>query len=87
VKAVSAGSGLRSLSDRLKTRASLWVRRHLVADDPHPEASRLDRMDGVGLSALERLRHQQQEAEGTGNESDRGLRAYPGHQESVNKAL
>lgn len=25
-----------------------WVRRHLIADDPQPELSQLDRLDGWG---------------------------------------
>jgi len=24
-----------------------WIAKHIIADDPHPELSRLDRMDGL----------------------------------------
>lgn len=33
---------------RLRAALAAWVARHIIADDPHPEYSRLDRLDGLG---------------------------------------
>lgn len=33
---------------RLRAALAGWVARHIIADDPAPEYSRLDRLDGLG---------------------------------------
>jgi hypothetical protein len=53
------------------------LEQHLIAEDPSPEASRLDRLDGVGLPEQQRLGHLQQETEATPEEPGRIAVAYP----------
>lgn len=36
------------MTARIRTALAAWVARHIVAADPAPEYSRLDRLDGLG---------------------------------------
>ncbi len=33
----------------LRTKVSNFIKRNIIADDPNPQYSRLDRMDGLGI--------------------------------------
>jgi hypothetical protein len=39
---------IRALLAIVRIKARLWVLEHVVANDPHPEYSDLDRRDGLG---------------------------------------
>lgn len=50
---------------RCRARVGAWVARHVVADEPHPELSRLDRWDNHGLDRHVRTRDQRRPTPGS----------------------